>query len=618
MRLRPYVLSALLLAACNGGTGDTAAPNAARTVGGAVPVAIAEIDHESFRSSPLGSYLAAQYARTTRDTTSAAALYEVALENDPDNPALSQLAFLMHLSEGRFDRAGEIADEQSKRNIRSVFTRLFRVAVAGRAGRDELALEQFEDFPRPRGFAVLLPPLLQAWLTLENDGYEAARPLLKQLLEAPVIDAITETILPYEHYAANGRRFDRQVLAMKARNVGEQVAAFHEALMADLAGRDADADAAFRVMFKGSGGGTSRTLLAYADYLARRGDGEKALGVLERYLKQFPGSQVIEHARNRMQQGEALGRLVSDSREGLAEAFFTIAGLAVSYRRYDSAKIYLRLALHLRPDFDPAKILLANVLEDHERETQAIAIYRSVNPASPLSRNARIRLASLLDKQDRTDEARQVLHRLAAERPEDNRPLVALGDLLRAKKRYREAVVEYDAAVARIDEARERDWVLFYVRGIALERLGEWPRAEADFQQALELRPGQPSVLNYLGYSWVDRGLNLDEAKEMIEEAVAKRPDDGYIVDSLGWVLYRLGDFKGAVRHLERAVSLRPQDPLINDHLGDAYWRVGRRLEARFQWNHALSLGIDDDQVETVEDKLKFGLDAVESDASGG
>ncbi len=618
MRHCSLLLCCLLLAACNGGGGEGAATRPLAGVGTPVPVAISGIDRSSFRSSPLGSYLAAQYARATRDTTAAAELYEVALESDPDNPSLSQLAFLMHLSEGRIDRARALAGEQSARNVRSVFTRLFQAADAGREGRHEILRAQFEDFPRPRGFAVLLPGLLQSWVALEEDGFENASSLLDGLGGEGVVGAVSETILPFEHYSAGGRRFDRKVLTMKARNIGEQVAAFHRALQADLAGRQAEADAAFRAMFKGSGGGTSRTILAYSDFLARRGDSDQARAVLERYLERFPNSHVVSDALDRVTRGEALPRLVSNTRQGLAEAFFTVAGLAVSYQRYDSAKIYLRLALHLRPDFDPAKILLANILEDHQRDTQAIDVYRSVSPSSALAHSARIRLASILDKLERTDEARAILHRLAADQPDDIRPLVALGDMLRAKKRYNEAVAEYDSAVARIGEPEEPHWVLFYVRGIALERLGEWPRAEADFEQALKLRPGHPSVLNYLGYSWVDRGLHLDKAKEMIEEAVAKRPDDGYIVDSLGWVLYRLGDFEGAVRHLERAVSLRPQDPLINDHLGDAYWRVGRKLEARFQWNHALTLGIEEDLVEKVESKLKYGLDSVEAKGRSG
>ena len=191
--------------------------------------------------------------------------------------------------------------------------------------------------------------------------------------------------------------------------------------------------------------------------------------------------------------------------------------------------------------------------------------------------------------------------------------LVKLGDILRSNKRFGESVEAYDMAIEHIGAIKERHWILLYSRGIALERSKQWSRAEKDFLAALKLHPNQPYILNYLGYSWVDQGINLDRAKAMIERAVKLRPNDGYIVDSLGWALFRIREFPVAVQHLERAVELRPQDPTINDHLGDAYWRVGRRNEARFQWHRSLSLGPEPDQAVRIRSKIKDGL----ADASG-
>jgi Flp pilus assembly protein TadD len=202
---------------------------------------------------------------------------------------------------------------------------------------------------------------------------------------------------------------------------------------------------------------------------------------------------------------------------------------------------------------------------------------------------------------------------MAGEKTSRPEALVNLADLLRSKKRFSESVEAYDAAIERIGTIGKRHWTLLYSRGIALERSSQWLRAEEDFITALRLKPDQPYVLNYLGYSWVDQGINLARAQKMIERAVELRPNDGYIVDSLGWVLYRLGDFPRAAKQLERAVELRPQDPTINDHLGDAYWRVGRAAEARFQWRRALSLDPEPDQVSTIRDKISNGLSAVQS-----
>ena len=151
-------------------------------------------------------------------------------------------------------------------------------------------------------------------------------------------------------------------------------------------------------------------------------------------------------------------------------------------------------------------------------------------------------------------------------------------------------------------------WALYYSRGIAYERSNQWNLAEADLEHALELKPDQPLVLNYLGYSWIDRGEKLHRGLKMIEKAVELRPDDGYIVDSLGWAHYRLGDYASAVEYLEKALELVPEDPTINDHLGDAYWKSGRMTEARYQWRRALQFKPDKEDVKPIEAKLDRGL----------
>ena len=186
--------------------------------------------------------------------------------------------------------------------------------------------------------------------------------------------------------------------------------------------------------------------------------------------------------------------------------------------------------------------------------------------------------------------------------------LVTLGDIYRRRMKYQDAANAFNAAKKRVTVFKERHWQLLYWNAAAHERLKKWPVAERDFLKALELRPDEPTILNYLGYSWVEQGKNLDRARRMIENAVRQMPQAGYIVDSLGWVQYRLGDIAGAVKNLERAVLLSPGDPTINEHLGDAYWKAGRKLEARFQWEKALSLEPEKDQIPAITRKLKDGL----------
>jgi Flp pilus assembly protein TadD len=201
-----------------------------------------------------------------------------------------------------------------------------------------------------------------------------------------------------------------------------------------------------------------------------------------------------------------------------------------------------------------------------------------------------------------------LLEEMALREPERPDPLVTMGDLLRGEDRFAEAEAAYTRALERLPVIEQRHWRLLYARGIAYERTKRWPQAESDLVKALELEPEQPFVLNYLGYSWVDQGLNLDRAKAMLHRAVELRPEDGFIVDSLGWAYYRLGDLDKAVTYLERAVELEPGDPVINDHLGDAYWRVGRQREARFQWRRALTFEPEADLVPTIQAKLANGL----------
>ena len=238
----------------------------------------------------------------------------------------------------------------------------------------------------------------------------------------------------------------------------------------------------------------------------------------------------------------------------------------------------------------------------------AIKIYERVPASSPLHRNAAIQMAANLDSLDRADEAQKHLEALIKQHPDDLEAIMALGNVLRGHKKFAECANVYSKGVATVPKPEKANWVIFYFRGICYERSKQWPKAEADLKKALELFPDQPHVLNYLGYSWIDQGINLDEGMDMIKKAVQQRPDDGYIVDSLGWAYYRLGNYDEATKQLERAIELKPEDPTINDHLGDAYWRVGRVLEAKFQWAHARDLKPDPEDLPKIEEKLKAGL----------
>jgi len=274
----------------------------------------------------------------------------------------------------------------------------------------------------------------------------------------------------------------------------------------------------------------------------------------------------------------------------------------------DLGLIYLQLALYLNPSHSLALLSLADLYEEVKKPELAIKTYERIPAGSPLQRSALIQRAIDLDGVDRADEAKSDLQKLVAEEPTDLEAITALGNVQRGRKDYADCADSYSKGIDTMASPDKSAWTLFYFRGICYERSKQWPKAEADFKHALELFPDQPHVLNYLGYSWVDQGIHLDEGMNMIKRAVEQRADDGYIVDSLGWAYYQTGNFEEAVKQLDRAVELKPEDPTINDHLGDAFWKVGRVLEARFQWAHARDLNPEPEDLVKIEQKLKSGL----------
>ena len=373
------------------------------------------------------------------------------------------------------------------------------------------------------------------------------------------------------------------------------------------AGREA-AEAAYRETIEAQEGGSLRLVEAFGTFLERAGRQQDAIKLYRDYLTREPRNLLIPTALERAESKQPVPPLIAGAREGAAEAFYGIAGGLLQENARELALIYGRLALALNPDMPVALTLIGSIMEGDERYESANELYERIDAGSPRGWNARLRMASNLNEMDKLSAAVKLLRQLEKERPDRIDPLVELGDIFRLREKYKASADEYGRAIQRVGELRERHWTLLYSRAIAHERSNEWRKAELDFLRALDLKPEQPLVLNYLGYSWIERGEHLERAREMVEKAVELRPTDGYIVDSLGWAFYRLGEFDDAVDQLERAVSLNPEDPLINDHLGDALWRVGRKREAAFQWRRALALKPETEAVPKIREKLDKGL----------
>lgn len=519
-------------------------------------------------SGVFGAYLAGRLAASEMDTAVAADQFARALAVDPNSPELLQRAFLASLADGR--DATPLARRVLQRDPGALIANLDVIVADANAGRFDRVETRLRALSR-QGAAQLLQPLLLAWAQLGRNQPEAALATLRPLTE--------------------GVRF-RGTFAV------------HAGLIAELAGRPADAERYFRIALSEGGSQSLRLAEIVAGFEARQGRTDQARRIFGELAAQSDDVAMVE-ARLA---ADLSRRTVRNPRDGMAEALLGLAGALRQQEAGEFALLLLRLSLKLRPDFGPATILLADVLENDRRYENAAAVLSSVSPASPYAPMAEIRAAILLDRLERTDAAIAALERIAAANPARPEPLARMGDILRTRSRFPEAVRAYDRAIARLGAPERRQWTLYYARGIALERARDWPRAERDFLTALDLAPDQPYVLNYLGYSWVEQGRELDRARRMIERAVELRPHDGHIVDSLGWVLFRLGDYRAAVRWLERAIELEPRDAVINDHLGDAYWAVGRQAEARFQWRRALNLSPEAGEIPRIEAKLRDGL----------
>jgi tetratricopeptide (TPR) repeat protein len=528
-------------------------------------------------ASPYGAYLAGQVARSNNDLEAAAGYMLQALRFDPDNTELLYPALQLSAATGRQEDAATLARRVLRSQPEHSLSTLIVAVEEARSGDLAAADKLLTGLPQ-QGFDQVLVPMLRAWLQTglgDPDGGLSTLAVLRGNGGASILHGL------------------------------------HAALINEVAGRNDAAKQEFDAMLAKTERPTLRLTWLAGSYYERHGERERALALYRDYVGSSVGSDILLPMLEIAEQGGESPPEVTDAIDGMAEVLFNLAGLLSQEQADDAALVYLHQALALRPDFIMADVLLGEILQKQGRSREAIAAYRGVPHDSPFGWIVSLRIADELQVMGETEAALTELTRLAAERPDAYEPMMRKGNLLRSEERFEEAVVAYDDAVARIErggEIQPEHWSLLYFRGIALERSDQWERAEADFMHALGLQPEQPYVMNYLAYSWVEKKQNLDEAEAMLERAVKLRPRDGYIVDSLGWVYYRLGRFDEAVVQLERAVELRPQDPTINDHLGDALWRVGRRHEARFQWHRALSLEPEEDQIPIIEKKIKEGM----------
>jgi tetratricopeptide (TPR) repeat protein len=525
-----------------------------------------------------GSYLAARHASVERDASSAATFYRSALRTDPKNNELLDRAFISSLADGDIDEAVKLAD------------RILMIDKSNRVAR-----------------------LVVGVRDLKLRKYASAQANINQSIRGPITDLVATLLSGWASYGAGD---SKTAVANIDKLTGPEwypiFKDLHTGMILELANKEKDAGTRLERAYK-LDDSMLRVADAYARWLSSNKDQAAATAIYEAFDKKLPRHPLVQEGLRDTRAGKKLPPLVDSAQAGAAEALYGIGATLTRRGGEDLALVYLQLALYLVPNHPLALLSLADLYESVKKPAMAIKVYERMPASSPLKRNAQIQLATDLDAADRSEEAIKILKSVTSEDPKDLEAIMALGNIERGRKKFADCVVTYSQGIDALPKPQDKpedkaNAVYYYYRGICEERSKQWSKAEADMRKALELQPEQPHVLNYLGYSWIDQGINLDEGMKMIKRAVDQRPDDGYIVDSLGWAYFRIGNYEDAVKNLERAIDLKPEDPTINDHLGDAYWRVGRTLEAKFQWSHARDLKPEPEDLPKIEAKIANGL----------
>lgn len=569
MQIRPkiFALFILILAAC--------VPHNTEAVLTTQP------STEEAKPLDVGSYLMYLQAKQDQDYDTAIRYLKKAVDKDPENKALHSELFILLAVEGQVDEAFSYALEELKIAPNSLLAALIVIEQYVKKGDYAAAQKAIEDFPS-KDDNVFLFPLLEVWVQAGLKDKKKAKQVLLELNQPG-----TETL--YQ---------------------------FHSALLHDMWG---DADAAqegYEALLAEPRGLSLRAAQAYGNFLLRQGDTKKFTALVDAYYKGARPYTLVDEIFFTAGADKANKKVplsISTPQAGLAEAFFDISGTLADKGTPETSLFFLRLSLDLDPSLSLARILLGEIFEKQGRSSEALKLYESEKENSETYFASQVRAAMVLARMDRLDDAEKKLRGLAKKREEIAFPWVELGEIFLSHKQFEQAAEAFTEALNRIPVPNRAHWILFYSRGVCYEQTKKWDLAEQDFLQALMLSPNQPLTLNYLGYSWLERGKNVKKATEMLEKAAALSPREGFVFDSLGWAYYMTKNYDKAVLTLERAVELDPGSAVINDHLGDAYWRVDRQREAFYQWQRAAALDNDMPEAdkERLEIKLKEGLDKI-------
>ena len=530
--------------------------------------------------TPYGAYLAGRVAHLRKNFNTAADYYIQALKEDPKNKELLSRIYIILASEGRVDEAAHYAQQSLQKGDKNNIT---YIIISVNDIKQQQYSKAIKTINKLDGavYKEFITPLITSWAYVGKNQPD------KALKELSVIDKEPSFRALYN---------------------------FHAGMINDYFDRTDEARKHYEVIVNEESLEMSfRALQVITNFYLRNNEKDKAIALVNKYNDDKLMLDMLNKLSANIQASNPAEtkKIITSPQIGLSEALFSIAAtLRQGPSGVDLAHIFICLSIYSNPKYDLAKLLLADILENREMYAEANEVYNDIDETSVAYFSAQIKKANNYASMEDYKNAEILLKSLAIESPKNYQILLDLGDVLRMQDKPEEAINYYEEALEKMPENTSQQWVFYYALGISYESNKQWPQAEKSLTKALELSQNNYLVLNYLGYSWLKQGKNIEKAFEMIVDAYNQSPNDGHITDSLGWAFYQLGMYNKAIEYLEKAAELEPANALINNHLGDAYWQGGRKNEARFQWQHALSLPDDSGEIihQDVEKKIAQGI----------
>ena len=531
-----------------------------------------------------GNYLAGRVAHIRQDYSNAAKYYVKTIDKGVENQDLLEKTYMILASQGDIKNAVKYANQSRAGGDKNSFIDVINSVDSFKHGDYKQARKRLDDIDEPT-YQNLIAPLYDAWSYVGENDYSNAIKALKKISNTDEMKTVY--------------RLHRGLIA-EYFNKNKEAEQFYASIIDDKS---------TEISF--------RALQIITNFYVRNNQKDKAISLISQHYGSSSMKEMLQGLTKKIKKSKlTVPAIVKNADIGVSEVFLEIGLLFKTIPAgYDYAQMYMAISQYFNPENDIAKLAIADIFEEREMYNDANKYYDLIEKTSEMYYSAQIKLANNLSNEKKYDRAEKVLKKLLKNNPDNFQVLFSLGDILRLNDNQVDAIKYYNEALKSIFYESERHWPVYYALAVSYDKNNEWQKAEESLQRALKLSNRNPQVLNYLGYSWLKNGTNIDKAASFILEAYEKEPNDGVIMDSLGWVYFKTGDYKNAILYLEKASELNPQNAVISDHLGDAYWLGGRKNEAIYLWKQALKQkeAIEELNIKKVKNKINNGIRSTKS-----